>query len=104
MRGELGSGPLHDGHSSPTCTATAADLGSPGAGWPRMGAGEGMVQKSQIPANSQTPQTISPQSGKASIGQALGGSQRVQPIYHDTQGCGGAASPSLLFSLATGAG
>ena len=104
MSGEPGSGPLHDGHSSPTCTATAADLGTPGAGWPRMGAGEGTVQKSQIPANSQTPQTISPQSGKASIGQALGGSQRVQPIYHDTQGRGGAASSSLLFSLATGAG
>lgn len=69
MRGEPGSGPLCDGHSSPTCRL---QLQTWAPGWLRMGAGEGTVQRSQITANSQTPQTISPQSGEASIGQALG--------------------------------
>lgn len=70
MRGEPGSGPFRDGHSSPTCRL---QLQTWAPGWPHMEAGEGTVQKSQIPANSQTPQTISPQSGEALIGQALGG-------------------------------
>lgn len=104
MRGEPGSGPLHDGHSSPTCTATAADLGTPGAGWPHMGGQErAWSRKARYPPAARYPNHFSTvREGIHRPGP--GGSQRVQPIYHDTQGRGGAASSSFLFSLATVAG